>query len=93
MLHMSVQGDFQQPLPAWSRGLLELTDGAFTARAMGPRINLCSWNLLDVCVACEPSEPMRLGGRGGRRGERRGAELLAYLAMPGTQLLRRTYPL
>lgn len=26
---------------------------------------------------------MRLGGRGGRRGEREGAELLAYLATPG----------
>lgn len=47
---------------------------------MGPRINFCSWNLLDVCAACEPREPMGLeGGTGGG-----GAELLAYLGTPGT---------
>lgn len=58
---------FSSLFPALSPWLLELTDGAFKARAMGLRINFCSWNLLDVCVACEPREPMRMGGRGGER--------------------------
>lgn len=39
---------FSSLLPVPSPWFLELTDGAFKARAMGPRINFCSWNLLDV---------------------------------------------
>lgn len=66
---------------------MELTDGAFIARAIGPRINFCSWNLLDVGEVCELREPVRLGGRrreeGARRERsRRVAELLAYLGTP-----------
>ena len=86
LLYISLQGDFPQPPP--SSELLELTDGAFKARAIGPRINFCSWNLLDVGEAGERREPVRLGGRrrreeGARRERSRGvAELLACLGTP-----------
>lgn len=72
---------FSSLFPALSPQFLELRDGAFKARAMGPRINFCSWNLLDACVAREPRAPMRWGEEKERGW---GAELLAYLGMPGT---------
>ena len=75
---------FHSLLPALSPWLLELTDGAFKARAMGPWINFCSWNLLDVCVACELREPMRRGGAA--------AEQVAYLGTPGTALTWKISP-
>lgn len=74
---------FHSLLPALSPWLLELTDGAFKARAMGHRL-ISAAGICWMCVACELREPMRRGGAA--------AEQVAYLGTPGTALTWKISP-